>query len=61
MDGDGGHTVHSRLGDILDHDGDIEVPSTDSFVVRGGHESAVLINKSDRISVVVMTTRVIKI
>lgn len=47
MLGDGGHRVHVRLGNVLDDDGNVIVPSADSLVVRSGQESPVLIDKSD--------------
>lgn len=45
----GWHRVHVRFSNVLDDDGDIVVPSTDRFIVRGSHETSILIHERDRI------------
>jgi hypothetical protein len=49
MLGHGRHRVHVWLGDVLDDDGDVVVPTTDGLVVRRGQESPVAVNKGDRV------------
>ena len=44
---DSWHGMHSRLGNVLDHDGNVVVPDSDRLVVRGGDESSVVIYKVD--------------
>lgn len=43
------HGMHVRLCDVLDDDGDIEIPCSNRLVIGGGHESAILVDKGDRI------------
>lgn len=47
MEGDTGHRVHVRLGDVLDDYWDIVVPCTDRLIVRSSHESPVLVYECD--------------
>ena len=43
------HGVHVRLGNVLDNDGNIELPCTDRLVVRSRDESAVVVDEGDSI------------
>ena len=43
------HGMHVRLCNVLDDDGDIEIPCSNRLVVGSGHESAILVHKGDRI------------
>ena len=36
-----------RFGDVLDYDGDVEVPCSDRFVVGRRDETAVLVDEGD--------------
>jgi hypothetical protein len=44
--------MHSRFGDIFDHDRDIEVPSADGFIIRSSHKPPILVDEGDRVSIV---------
>ena len=43
----GRHGVHVWFGDVLDNDGDIVVPSSNGFIVRGRDESTVVVDEGD--------------
>lgn len=42
-----GHRVHVRLGDILDNDWNIIVPTSDSFIVRCRDESSIVVHEGN--------------
>ncbi len=43
----GGEGVHVWLGDEFDGDGDVEFPGSQRFIVGGGDEAAVFVDKGD--------------
>jgi len=60
MNGHRGHRVHVRLGDVFNRDGDIEIPSANSLVIRSRNEPPILIdegNSVDRPQVLIILLR----
>lgn len=49
MEGDGRHRVHVRLCNVLDDNGDIEVPCSNRLIVRSRYEAAVLVDEGNRV------------
>lgn len=47
VDGDGWHRVHIGLSNVLDNDGNVVVPSSNTLVVRGSDEPSVFVDESD--------------
>ena len=45
----GRHRVHERLGDVLDDNWDVVVPSTYSFVIGGCDKTSIFVNKGDSV------------
>lgn len=41
------HGMHMGLRDVLDDDGNIEVPSADRLVIRRSHKAPVFVNESN--------------
>lgn len=47
VQGNSRHGMHVWLGDVFDHNGDIVVPSSNSFIVGSGNESPIVVHKSN--------------
>lgn len=47
MQSDGRHGVHVRLGYVLDHHWDIEIPCSDSLIVGRRHKPPILVDECD--------------
>lgn len=41
--------MHMGLGDVLDHDRDIEVPGSYRFIIRGRDKPSVFVNEGNRV------------
>lgn len=49
MESDSRHGMHVRLGDVLDDDRDIEIPSSDRLVIRSCYEPSIFVDERNRI------------
>lgn len=49
MEGDCWHRMHVRFSNVLDHDGDIEVPCPYGLVIRRRDKATVFINEGDSV------------
>lgn len=41
--------MHVRLGNVLDHDRNVVIPTSNGLIIGGGHEAPVLVNERDGI------------
>lgn len=49
VNGDCGHRVHVRLGDVFDCYRDVEIPGADRLIIRRSDKPPILIHESDRV------------